>query len=84
MAHPLAKWAHEVHTAEEIPQIVRRALKVATTPPCGPVVLSVPMDLMEQPCAAAITPAHRSAPACGQIRTPSPRLPTSSPAPTHR
>ena len=59
MAHPLAKWAHEVLTAEEIPQIVRRALKVATTPPCGPVVLSVPMDLMEQPCAAAIAPALR-------------------------
>jgi thiamine pyrophosphate-dependent acetolactate synthase large subunit-like protein len=50
MAHPVAKWAYEVRTADEIPQIVRRALKVAATEPCGPVVLSIPMDLMEQPC----------------------------------
>src|SRR5262245_44151982 len=56
MAHPVAKWAHEVRTVDEIPQIVRRALKVATTPPCGPVVLSIPMDLMDQPCSARVTP----------------------------
>jgi benzoylformate decarboxylase len=56
MAEPVAKWAHEVHTPDEIPQVVRRALKVATTPPCGPVVLSVPMDLMEQPCCTRIVP----------------------------
>ena len=53
-SHPIAKWAHEVHTVEEIPQVVRRAMKVAMTPPCGPVILSIPMDLMEAPCAAPI------------------------------
>ena len=54
-AHPIAKWAYEVRTTDEIPQITRRAIKVATTPPCGPVVLSIPMDLMEAPCPAPVT-----------------------------
>jgi len=52
--HPLAKWAVEVRTAEEIPQVVRRAIKVATTEPCGPVVVAVPMDLMTAPCSAPV------------------------------
>jgi benzoylformate decarboxylase len=54
MAHPVAKWAHEVRTVAEIPQIVARALKVAATAPCGPVVLSIPMDLMEELCPSPI------------------------------
>ena len=58
-SYPIAKWAHEVRTADEIPQIVRRAVKVATTPPCGPVVLSVPMDLMEAPCAGLVARTSR-------------------------
>ena len=53
-AHPIAKWAYEMRTTDEIPQITRRAIKVATTPPCGPVVLSIPMDLMEAPCTAPV------------------------------
>jgi benzoylformate decarboxylase len=56
MAHPVAKWAHEVRTVAEIPQIVRRAVQVASTPPCGPVVLSIPMDLMERQCDSAVAP----------------------------
>ncbi len=53
-AHPIAKWAVEIRTAEEIPQVVRRAIQVALTEPCGPVVVSVPMDLMLQPCSAPV------------------------------
>jgi benzoylformate decarboxylase len=55
MARPVAKWAHEVRTVNEIPQVVRRAIKVALTEPCGPVVLAIPMDLMEQVCPAEVT-----------------------------
>jgi benzoylformate decarboxylase len=55
MARPIAKWAHEVRTVNEIPQVVRRAIKVARTDPCGPVVLAIPMDLMEQVCPAEVT-----------------------------
>lgn len=56
MARPITKWAYEVRTAEEIPQVVRRALKVATTAPCGPVLLSIPIDLTDEPCSAPVVP----------------------------
>jgi benzoylformate decarboxylase len=46
MAQPLAKWACEIHRADDAAPILRRALKVALTPPTGPVFLSLPMDLM--------------------------------------
>src|SRR5204862_528940 len=42
------KWSYEVRRAEEAPVAVRRALKLAQTPPTGPVFLSLPMDLMTQ------------------------------------
>lgn len=46
MAEPFAKWAYEIRRAEEAPAALRRALKVALTPPTGPVFLSLPMNLM--------------------------------------
>src|SRR6059036_734701 len=46
MAEQFTKWAYEIRRAEEAPQALRRALKVALTPPMGPVFLSLPMDLM--------------------------------------
>lgn len=50
MAAPVARWVWEVRSAAEIPTVVARAFKVAMTPPCGPVVLAVPNDLMDEPC----------------------------------
>src|SRR2546430_223954 len=46
MAEQFTKWAYEIRRAEEAPQALRRAVKVALTPPTGPVFLSLPMDLM--------------------------------------
>jgi benzoylformate decarboxylase len=46
MTAPLTKWSYEVKRAEEAPAVLRRALKVARTPPTGPVFLSLPMNLM--------------------------------------
>jgi benzoylformate decarboxylase len=65
MAAPITKWAYEVRTADEIPQIVRRAFQVATTPPYGPVLLSVPIDLTDAPCHAPVLPV---APAQAAVR----------------
>lgn len=65
MARPVTKWAHEVRTAGEIPQVVRRAAAVATTPPCGPVLLSIPLDLTNATCTAPVI-AHRPAAAALQ------------------
>ena len=46
IAEPLVKWAIEVTRLEDLPRIVRRAAKVATTPPTGPVFLSLPGDIL--------------------------------------
>jgi benzoylformate decarboxylase len=46
MAEPLVKWAVEVTRLEDLPRIVRRAAKLATTPPTGPVFISLPGDIL--------------------------------------
>jgi benzoylformate decarboxylase len=48
LTEQFTKWSYEVRRAEEVPVAVRRALKLAQTPPTGPVFLSLPMDLMTQ------------------------------------
>ena len=46
LAEPLVKWAVEVTRLEDLPQIMRRAAKVALTPPTGPVFISLPGDIL--------------------------------------
>jgi benzoylformate decarboxylase len=46
MATPVVKWATEVTRLEDLPRIVHRAAKVATTPPTGPVFISLPGDIL--------------------------------------
>ncbi|MGJ4897213.1 MULTISPECIES: thiamine pyrophosphate-binding protein [unclassified Bradyrhizobium] len=46
MAEPLVKWAVEATRLEDLPRIIRRAAKVATTPPTGPVFISLPGDIL--------------------------------------
>ena len=46
IAEPLVKWGIEVTRLEDLPRIVRRAAKVATTPPTGPVFISLPGDIL--------------------------------------
>jgi benzoylformate decarboxylase len=46
IAAPLVKWAVEVTRLEDVPRIVRRAAKVAMTPPTGPVFISLPGDIL--------------------------------------
>ena len=48
IAAPMVKWAVEVTRAEDLPRIVRRAAKVALTPPTGPVFLSLPGDVLDE------------------------------------
>lgn len=47
MVAPLVKWAVECTRVEDLPRIVRRAVKVALTPPTGPVFLSLPGDVLD-------------------------------------
>lgn len=46
MAAPLVKWAVEVNRLEDLPRIIHRAAKVATTAPTGPVFISLPGDIL--------------------------------------
>ena len=46
IARPFTKWATEVRAAEDIPVILRRAFATAQRPPAGPVMVSVPLDLL--------------------------------------
>ena len=48
MAAPYVKWGTEISYAHDIPLAIRRAYKVATTPPTGPVFLSLPQDMLDQ------------------------------------
>lgn len=46
MAAPLVKWATELTRVEDLPRVLRRAAKVALTPPMGPVFISLPGDVL--------------------------------------
>ena len=46
IAEPLVKWSVEVNRLEDLPRIVRRAAKLALTPPMGPVFISLPGDIL--------------------------------------
>ena len=46
IARSVVKWATEVTRLEDLPRIVHRAAKVATTPPTGPVFISLPGDIL--------------------------------------
>jgi len=43
----MVKWAVEVTRVEDLPRVVRRAAKVALTPPTGPVFISLPGDVLD-------------------------------------
>ena len=47
IAQPMVKWAAEVTRLADLPRIVRRAAKIATTPPTGPVFISLPGDILD-------------------------------------
>ena len=47
IAQPMVKWAIEVTRLQDLPRIVRRAAKVALTPPTGPVFISLPGDILD-------------------------------------
>lgn len=57
---PIAKWATEIDDAARIPEIVTRAFSIATSGRPGPVVISLPEDMLtslaEAPAALPFTP----------------------------
>jgi acetolactate synthase I/II/III large subunit len=46
VATPITKWAHRITVPATIPRLVAQAVRVATSPPMGPVLLDMPMDVL--------------------------------------
>src|ERR1044072_5850636 len=46
LARPATKWAHYVTCADQIPLLVAQAIRIATQPPRGPVMLDLPLDML--------------------------------------
>jgi acetolactate synthase-1/2/3 large subunit len=55
MFAPLCKWAAEIRDANRIPEYVARAFQTATSGRSGPVVLSLPEDVLSGECTAPAT-----------------------------
>ncbi|MEV1010918.1 thiamine pyrophosphate-binding protein [Streptomyces sp. NPDC049881] len=67
MAEPVTKWATRVVDPGSTLRILRRAVKIAMTPPRGPVVVVLPADVMDEltsePAVPTSIPDTRSVPA---------------------
>src|SRR5580698_8011828 len=48
MTQPITKWFWQVQSTAAMAETTRRALKFASTPPCGPVFLSLPTNTLEE------------------------------------
>ena len=68
MFAPLAKWVAEIESADRIPEYVLRAFQVATSGRPGPVVLSLPEDVLAEESAACDTKPYEAVQASPQDR----------------
>ena len=58
MAEPVTKWSAMVQHPSSLLRMLRRAIKVASTPPYGPVYLCLPEDILDAEITEEIFPAH--------------------------
>ena len=59
MARPVVKWAFEISRVDDLPRVIRRAAKIATTAPTGPVFLSLPGDVLNQTASVELASSTR-------------------------
>ncbi|MEB0111231.1 biosynthetic-type acetolactate synthase large subunit [Variovorax sp. RTB1] len=60
MSRPVTKWNHQPRTPHEIPEVVRRALEIASSGRPGPVLIDVPKDVQLMPLGHAPTERFRA------------------------
>ncbi len=72
IARPVTKWATMVLDPASLLRTIRRAIKIAGTPPTGPVYVCLPADVLDSPCVESVFPSSipttRVAPDTGFIR----------------
>jgi len=56
IARPVTKWATRVVHATSLLRVIRRAIKIACTPPMGPVFVALPMDVLDDVTTEAAMP----------------------------
>ncbi|HZP82141.1 MAG TPA: thiamine pyrophosphate-binding protein [Chthonomonadaceae bacterium] len=56
MAEPVTKWATMVMDPASLLRVLRRAIKIAATPPMGPVYVCLPMDILDAPVVEEVFP----------------------------
>ncbi|MEM0951847.1 MAG: thiamine pyrophosphate-binding protein [Cyanobacteria bacterium P01_H01_bin.74] len=56
IAKPVTKWADRVSHPSQLLRNLRRAVKIAMTPPQGPVFLAIPMNVLDSDILAQIKP----------------------------
>lgn len=67
---PIAKWTFEIRDAERIPEIVQRAFRIAQSGRPGPVVLSLPEDVLLEETMMTFGPAvekSKPGPSSGEL-----------------
>ena len=56
MAKPVTKWATRVVDPNSLLRVLRRAIKIAATPPMGPVFVCLPADVLDAPSREEVRP----------------------------
>ena len=72
IARPVTKWSTRVVDPSSTLRVLRRAIKIASTPPTGPVFVALPMDVLDAPSDEEVGPTSipdtRVAPGAEAIR----------------
>src|SRR3954451_15275932 len=56
IAKPVTKWATMVQEPQSLLRLLRRAIKIAATPPMGPVYVCLPQDVLDAPTTETVFP----------------------------
>jgi thiamine pyrophosphate-dependent acetolactate synthase large subunit-like protein len=56
IAEPVTKWATTVIDPSSLLRVLRRAIKIAATPPMGPVYVCLPQDILDAPVVEEVRP----------------------------
>jgi len=72
MARPVTKYATRVIDPSSLLRVLRRAVKIAVTPPAGPVFVALPMDVLDapnsEPAVPTSVPATNVLPTAGLVQ----------------